>query len=223
MITPLLITVDGAAGSGKTTLGRRLALAFHLPLVDTGLIYRGVMVAAVRAGVGVRERGRLIELARDTELGVNTDPEAAMEGCVTVDGLDAGLLLRDPAHAILLSTLSQIPEVRELLLPVQRNLGRAGAVAVGRDCGTVIFPKATAKFYLEAASAVRLQRREAQLRADGESVDALAVMDDVHGRDKLDAPSMRRAADSHVIDTGALDADAAFAYAMRICVSIGIV
>ncbi len=217
-----IITVDGSSGSGKTTLGRRLAGRLGLALVDTGLVYRGIMVAAVRAGVTGADTERLVELARTTDLAVNTDPDLATPWHVRVDGIDAEALLRDPAHAILLSTLSQVPGVRAELLPVQRRLGRGGAVVVGRDCGTVVFPGADVKFWLEASPTVRLERREAQLLAAGTVVDAATVAADVSGRDRLDAPSMLQAANAHRIDTGVLDADAVLAEALRICVSAGL-
>src|SRR5215469_4646718 len=172
-----VITVDGTSGSGKTTLGRRLAAVFTLPFVDTGPIYRGVMVAAVRAGVGAGDRAGLIRLAETSTIVINTDPYAASWE-VKVDGEDGSPLLRDPAYTELLSTIAQIPEVRTALLPLQRRAASRGAVAIGRDCGTVVFPTADVKFYLEAAADVRVQRRDAQLRAAGRVVDFDTVIND---------------------------------------------
>lgn len=213
-MTDRVITVDGPAGVGKTTLGRRLALTLGLPLIDTGLFYRGLMVAAVRAGIAVAERDQLASLATRTRIEPNTD--ASAEGTVLVDGSDAGSDLRDPAHAALLSTMSQIPDVRHALLAAQRNAARAGGVAVGRDCGTVVYPHALVKLYLQAPVSLRIQRRGAELR-DGDSATS-----DVSTRDRIDAPSMERADDAHLLDTGELDIAATLAEALRICAAAGI-
>ena len=155
LVAPV-VTVDGPAGSGKSTLGRGLARALRLPLVDTGLLYRGVTVAAARRGIAIDDLDGLAEVARGSRLELNTDPDAATPELL-VDGADAGADLRDPRHAGLLARVSSLPAVREALLEPQRALARDGAVAVGRDCGTVVFPDAPVKFYLEASEPVRLQ------------------------------------------------------------------
>ena len=145
-MTPPVITIDGPAGSGKTTLGRHLATTLGLPLVDTGLFYRGVMVAAARAGIDPDDRDALIACARRTDVVIDTDPtHDDADSAATVDGIEAGPALRDPANAPLLASMSSIPEVRAVLLDAQRDLAANGAVAVGRDCGTVVFPGAPAQ------------------------------------------------------------------------------
>ena len=218
-MTERVVTVDGPAGSGKTTLGRRLATALDLPLVDTGLFYRGLMVAAVRDGVGGDEIERLSALAASSHIEINTS--AAPGWQCRVDGVDAGPILRDPANAILVSMVSRIPEVREHLLAAQRDLAADGAVAVGRDCGTVVFPDAPVKFYLEAPTAVRAGRRAEQL-----GVDAATLAGEVAGRDTLDSTRtvapLRPAADAHVIDTGTVGIEQMVADALEICAKRGI-
>ena len=127
---PRVITVDGTAGSGKTTLGSRLAAELDLPLVDTGLFYRAVTVAAVRAGIDESQKNELARLARDTKIEINTEPEPR-EWQVKVDGVDAGPLLRDPRNAVLLGIVSQTPEVRAALLDRQRQAAGRGAACPG--------------------------------------------------------------------------------------------
>lgn len=224
--TPV-VTVDGPAGSGKTTLGRRLAAALHLPLIDTGLLYRGVTVAAVRAGLDASDPQRAAELAARTSIEVNTDPEASPgDWSVRVDGRDATAEARDPAQATLLAQLSQIPAVRAVLLGRQREMAAAGAVAVGRDCGTVVFPHAPVKFYLKASPHVRAERRAEQLRVAGTTVNAAQLEAEIAGRDALDTgravSPLRPAPDANIIDTGSLDVDAMVDVALRICRQAGL-
>jgi cytidylate kinase len=225
--TVVVVTVDGPAGSGKSTLGHRLALALDLPLIDTGLLYRGVTVAAVGSGIDASDPQRAAQLAARTSIELNTDP-AAPPGTwtVRVDGRDASTDARDPRHATLLAELSRLPEVRGVLLQRQRDLAAHGAVAVGRDCGTVVFPHAPVKFFLQASPHVRALRRAEQLRAAGTVVDADALEAEIAGRDALDTERavspLRPATDAHIIDTGSLNVDEMVAEALRVCRQAGI-
>ncbi len=201
------MTIDGPAGSGKTTLGRHLAVALSLPLVDTGLFYRGVMVAAARAHIDPEDRQALIACARTAEIVIDTDPtHDGADSTASVNGVEAGPALRDPANAPLLAAMSSIQEVRTALLESQRSLAAHGAVAVGRDCGTVVFPDAKLKLYLDASEDVRAQRRAQQL--GGGDADSALMRGEVGARDRQDASRsvapMRAAPDAHHIDTGVL-------------------
>jgi CMP/dCMP kinase len=216
-----IVTVDGPAGSGKTTLGRRLAIALGLPLIDTGLFYRGVTVAAVRAGIDAGDADRLVELAKRTRIQVNTEA-GDLSWQLRVDGEDAGPLLRDPSHARLLGAVSRIPAIRAHLLGPQRLRAAKGGVAVGRDCGTVVFPEAVVKLYLEAAEAVREARRGAQLRGQGADVDAGTLNVEIGARDRNDAAAMRPAPDAVIIDTGRHDVEAMVEIALRHCAAAGL-
>ena len=223
-----VVTVDGPAGSGKSTLGRHLARALSLPLIDTGLFYRGVMVAALRAGLDPADSDAAAALASRAHIEINTDPMPPPGAWqLLVDGVDPGELARDPRHATLLSTLSAIPGVRAAILPQQRVPAvERGAVAVGRDCGTVVFPHARVKFYVWAAPEVRAHRRALQLAAAGTPVDERALRDEIAGRDALDqereASPLRPAADAHMIDTGSMGILAMVAEALALCRASGL-
>jgi CMP/dCMP kinase len=220
-----IVTVDGPAGSGKSTLGRALAAQLALPLIDTGLFYRGLMVAAVRAGLDGSDPAALGTLARTTSLVIDTDP-GSDGATVLVDGVPAGAQLHDPRQAALLAAIASEPEVRAAVLALQRGPARAGAVAVGRDCGTVVFPQAAVKFYLDAPQAVREQRRTAQLLARGADADGSTIRAEVGERDRSDsqrtASPLRRADDAHVIDTSTMGRDEMIAYALTVCAAAGL-
>jgi CMP/dCMP kinase len=218
---PAIVTIDGPAGSGKTTLGRRLATTLNLPLVDTGLFYRGVMVAAARAGIDAADREALIACARSTRVEIDTDPRHTdADSTAWVNGLEAGPALRDPANAPLLASMSSIPEVRAVLLDAQRSRAANGAVAVGRDCGTVVFPNAVLKLYLNASEDVRAQRRASQLGGSGGSADSALMHGEVRARDATDASRaaapMQPAQDAHPLDTGVLGIDEVYREALAL-------
>jgi cytidylate kinase len=223
--TPRVVTVDGPAGSGKTTLGRALAMALRLALIDTGLFYRGMMVAALRAGLDGRDGAALAAVARATVIEIDTDAEAN-DASVKVDGEPAGPALRDPRNARLLATISGSAAVRAAVLAPQRALAVDGAVAVGRDCGTVVFPTAAVKFYLEAPVAVRERRRLAQLRASGRAGDDELLRAEVGDRDQADTDRtespLRPAPDAHRIDTERMDVETMVGHALDICRSAGL-
>jgi cytidylate kinase len=201
---PLVIAVDGPAASGKSTLARRLAEHYRLPFLDTGLLYRAV--------------GRRLRLA-----GRDPGDEAAATVValrLTEDDV-TGVDLAGEALGGAASEVAAHPAVREALLPFQRNFGAGGpgAVLAGRDIGTVIRPDATAKIFVTASVEERARRRHEELRRRGDPPIYAAVLEELRERDRRDqeravAP-LRAAPDAWVVDTTALDADAAFEAARR--------
>ena len=201
----MIIAIDGPAASGKGTLGKRLAAHYGLRHLDTGLIYRAVTKALVDAG------DRLDDVDRAVAAAKALDP----------DGFDEKVL---KSHAIgeAASIVSALPEVRAALLAFQRDFGRAppGAVLDGRDIGTVIFPEADVKIYVDASPEVRARRRAAEIAGAGGSVSEAEVLADIRRRDERDtrraAAPLRAASDAHLLDTSHLDIDAAFRAAIDI-------
>ena len=200
----LIIAIDGPAAAGKGTLARRLAAHFGLPYLDTGLLYRTV--------------GRLV-LDRGMEL---TDAAAAEAAALALRPTDLDRTdLRGPQADEAASRVASVPGVRAALLAFQRSFGATtGAVLDGRDIGTVIFPDAPAKLFVTASIEERGRRRWRELLARGAVAELAAVTDDLRARDALDrarlvAPLMP-AGDAVVIDTTALDADAAFTHALTV-------
>jgi len=221
-----VVTIDGPAGSGKSTLGERLSAELRLPFIDTGLFYRAVAVAAASAGLQAGDAGGIAALARGLRIEVipAVDPP---RNEVRIDGSPiAAAELHEPRHAAMLAAVSAQPRVRSLLLEPQRALARRGAVAVGRDCGTVVFPAAPVKLYLQAGEDVRVARRARQLARRGSS--GLGDMSvEVGARDRADssraAAPLRPAPDAFVIDTETNGIEEMVRIALERCAAAGLV
>ena len=201
----MIIAIDGPAASGKGTLAKRLAAAYGLPHLDTGLLYRGTARAVLDAGGDLH------------------DPAAAVRAAETLDLLDFDeIRLRGKDMGEAASVVAAVPAVRAALVAVQRSFaGRpAGAVLDGRDIGTVICPDAHAKIFVTASPEARARRRHLELEGRGESVDAAAVLADIRRRDERDsgraAAPLKAADDAVTLDTTALDVEAAYAAALGI-------
>jgi len=222
-----VVTIDGPAGAGKTTVGGLLASRLRLPLLDTGLFYRALTVAARGAGVTVGAAAAAAELARSTRIEIDVDPERpASRALARVDGDDVTARLFDPDQADLLTWLARVPAVRTALLPAQRRLGRGGAVVLGRDAGSVVFPDAACKLYLDARCAVRAARRAAQLEESGGRADPTRVRQEVERRDRSDrerrAAPLRVPSGATVIRTDSLTVAAAVEAALAACRRAGV-
>jgi len=207
-----IVTIDGPAGVGKSTVGRRVAAALRLPFLDTGILYRALTVAAQRDGIGSGDSLRLLRLTERVKLEINSATEPAPGAWqAKVDGQELSEELWDPRLAQLLAAVARQPEVRRALLPAQRAPATAGAVAVGRDTGTVVFPTADCKVYLDAPAEVRISRRRKELQDRGRDASEAVLRADVLTRDQTDlsrefAP-LAVPADALSIDTTALSAD----------------
>lgn len=208
MTSPLVIAVDGPAAAGKGTLARRLAAHLELPYLDTGLLYRATGRRVLDAG------------------GDPADPAAAQQAARGLTPADFTRTdLRDAAADAAASKVAAIPAVRAALLDFQRNFGAAhGAVLDGRDIGTVVFPEAPVKLFVTASPEERARRRHAELAARGASPGLDEVAAEMAARDARDAARdvapLVPAGDAVQLDTTGLDADLAFAAALRIVESI---
>jgi cytidylate kinase len=153
-----ILTIDGPSGAGKTTVSRRLAQRASLTRLDTGAMYRACALAARRAGLPWSDGPRLGRLC--AELPLEFRCEEGGELRILLSGEDVGPAIRTPEMSMGASEVSKHKQVREAMVALQRKLGeRGGVVLEGRDTGTVVFPDADAKFFLDAHAAVRALRR----------------------------------------------------------------
>jgi cytidylate kinase len=180
-----IITIDGPSGAGKSTISRALARALGYAYLDTGAMYRAVGLAVQRAGLPPEESAELTELLSCLELNlVEVDGETG----VVLNGEDISTAIRTPEMSMLASRISALPTVRLRLTELQRQIGaRGGMVAEGRDMGTVVFPAAAHKFFLDASPEERARRRVAQLRAQGRQVQESEILAQIIERDRADS------------------------------------
>lgn len=198
-----VIAIDGPAGSGKSTVARAVAERLGLEYLDTGAMYRSVAFAALRRGVDPDDRDLVGRIAADLELDV------AGDGTVLVDGVDATIEIRGPEVTRAVSLVAANPAVREEMRDRQRAWAesRGGGVMEGRDIGTVVFPDATLKVYLDASPDVRAARRHKEVtELDYETVAADLARRDALDQGRDDSP-LRTADDAVVIDTSDLTVD----------------
>lgn len=202
-MTPLVVTIDGPAAAGKSTTAREVARQLGFLYLDTGAMYRAFAVKVGDAGISAEDEDAVARLVEETEL----DLVAAEDQIrVLLDGEDVTDRLRTPTISELSSRLAEFPEVRSRLVELQRQLAsRKSIVAEGRDTGTVVFPDAAAKIYLDASIEERSARRWREMVESGVSITREAVREDLERRDRRDSEReiapLRPATDSIVVDT----------------------
>jgi len=198
-----VVAIDGRSASGKSTVARAVAARLGFRHVDTGAMYRAVALAALRRGVPLDDASALAALAASLAIDLRADPAAPG---VLVDGEDVTEAIRAPEVSEAASVVSAVPAVRAALLARQRQLGADGGVVVeGRDIGTVVFPDAEVKVFLDASLEERARRRHDELAARGVHVALDEVRRQQAERDRRDetraVSPLRPAADAVVIDT----------------------
>lgn len=203
----LIVAVDGPSGTGKSSTCRALAKRLDAKYLDTGAMYRVATLAVLRAQVDPLDSYAVIEATRDLPIEISDDPNST---AVLLEGEDVSEPIRGQAVTRHVSSVSAIPEVRENLVQLQRELAFAAhrVIVEGRDIGTVVLGDAPTKVFLTASAEVRAQRRHTQNEAAGRESDFDAVLADVQRRDAADsaraASPLRPAADAIIVDTSEL-------------------
>lgn len=195
----IIVAIDGPAGAGKSTIARRIAAKLGFLYIDTGAMYRAVAVWAMRLGVPLDDVQRVEQLARNAVI------ELA-ETTVCLNGEDVTTAIRTPEAAAASSRISAIAGVRRALVEKQREMAeRSSVVMEGRDIGTVVFPEAEVKIFLDAGDTVRASRRIAELEQKGQAVDAAEIARQVRERDARDrarlASPLVQAPDAYYLDS----------------------
>ena len=207
-----IIAIDGPAGAGKSTAARGLARRLGYVYVDTGAMYRVVALRAREEGVDPDDGDRLGEVAG--RVTIRFEPQGDDGQKVFEGSRDVTAAIREQEIGDLASRISTHREVRERLVALQREIGaeaRPGAVIDGRDIGTVVFPDADRKFFLDASAAERARRRLFDLRERGFDADAEAIRREIDERDRRDRgrahSPLRQAEDAEHLDTTSMDAE----------------
>lgn len=204
-----IVTIDGPSGGGKSTVSRTLAAKLHFTYLDTGAMYRAVAYQCREKGVDLANSEQLAALLQTIQIELLPPAAGEDDVRVLVDGKEVGALLRTQEMGLLASQVSALPLVRKTLTRLQQKIGESGQiVAEGRDTGTVVFPQAAWKFFLDASPEIRAHRRAEQLRGKGEAVDEQQLLAQIVKRDKDDrertiAP-LKAAPDALTIDSTGL-------------------
>lgn len=205
----MIIAIDGPSGAGKSTLAKRLAKELRFVYLDTGAMYRALALKVLRTGVDLADDARLGELIRTTDIDLQ---ESDGRLTVLLDGEDVAAKIRTPEVSQMASKVSALRSVRRRMLELQRAMGERGSVvAEGRDIGTVIFPEAEVKVFLDASVPERARRRYDELKASGQTVDLDETRREIEERDKRDSERdeapLRKAEDAMLIDSSTVNAD----------------
>ncbi|HEY2546729.1 MAG TPA: (d)CMP kinase [Candidatus Acidoferrum sp.] len=212
----LTIAIDGPAGSGKSSLARRVAQILGYLYLDSGAMYRALALKALRSGVALDDAAALQELARNTHIELKPPtPEqeaAGFKNRVFLDGAEVTHEIRTEEVARAASQLATIAEVRHVLVAEQQRAGAGGGVVMeGRDIGTVVFPRAEMKIFLDASAEVRAGRRWKEHQEKGDRLTLEEVLEEVRQRDKRDrerkVSPLVRAADAVLVDNTAMDVE----------------
>jgi cytidylate kinase len=205
----VIIAIDGPSGAGKSTLAKRLARELGFTYLDTGALYRALALKVLRQGVDLADDASMAELLNTTAIDLREE-RGKLE--VWMDGQDVAGDIRTPEVSQTASKASALGSVRARLLELQRDLGKRGnLVAEGRDIGTVVFPDAEVKIFLDASVGERARRRYQELRAAGGSVELEKTLREMEERDRRDSERdlapLCQAADAVRVDSSAVDAE----------------
>ncbi len=201
----MIVTIDGPAGTGKSTVARRLAESLGYEYLDTGAMYRMIACHAVSKGVSLGDSKAIEAVAEESQIDFR-------DGNAYLNGTDVSGELRQPEVAVAASKVAQVPRVREILVQRQRGIATGrDIVCEGRDQGTVVFPDARCKFFLTASPEIRAKRRQQELSSQGKDVTYEQLLEEQNERDLRDetrtiAP-LKPADDAELVDTTELSID----------------
>lgn len=214
----LIIAIDGPAGSGKSTLAKQLAKRLGYLYIDTGAMYRALTWKAITKRIQLTDEKRLKKMAGETQLDIKVDNDKVR---VTVDGRDVSEEIRTPLISNNVSTVAKLQGVRECMVQLQRRVGEKGGVVLeGRDIGTVVFPDAEVKLYIEADLEERARRRQQDMKENGVELALEKIKQDLRRRDDVDqtrkVSPLKPAIDAHIINSTSLSIEGKTELAFKI-------
>lgn len=200
----MIIAIDGPAGAGKSTVAKSVAKRLGFLYIDTGAMYRALTLAALEKNIAISDAAGLIKLAGSSTIDLINNADGTLK--VLLDGKDVSMPIREPRITRFVSDVARIKEVRQVMLGLQRRLGKErDSVLDGRDIGTVVFPDADKKFYIDADFSERAKRRYKELIELGQEVSEEDIRKDVLNRDTIDSTRefapLKKAEDAIYIDT----------------------
>lgn len=201
----MIIAIDGPAGAGKSTIAREVARKLAFLYIDTGAMYRALTLKALNANTDLNNTGALVDLAKNTRLCLDNEKDGRIR--VIMDDKNVTVDIRQPRITKFVSQVAKIKEVREVMLVMQRRIGeeKKDIVLDGRDIGTVVFPRAEKKFYLDASFEERVNRRFKEMTQAGQKITQEEVAQDLENRDFIDSTRecapLKKAEDAVYLDT----------------------
>jgi len=216
----MIVAIDGPAGAGKSTVAKILAKRLGFLYIDTGAMYRALTLKALDNNIDIGDEAKINELALNTKIDLRSNADGSLY--IFLDGKDVSLDIRRPRITRYVSDVSRIKGVRQVLVKMQRDLGQRGdCVLEGRDIGTVVFPYAQKKFFIDASAQVRVNRRFKELKESNQNVAEVDVAKDLSNRDKIDSTRevspLRKAEDAIYIDTTNLSIEAVVEKMLELC------
>jgi len=204
----IVVAIDGPSGTGKSSAGKLAAEALGYSFLSTGEMYRALGYKVLQAGIDMKDAASVTRVAQNLDLTFESCGDAALQ--IKLDGVFPGDKLHDEAVGSAASKTSAVPGARKVLTDLMRDLGRRGGIIMeGRDIGTVVFPDAEVKFYIDAAPEARAARRFKQLKERGEEADYNAILAGIKERDLRDstraAAPLKPAPDAIIIDTSEIN------------------
>lgn len=208
--SPMIVTIDGPAGSGKSTVSKMLAKRIDAQFLDTGAMYRAVTVASLDRGIDLSDSSAMLDVLKSTDFDFSVVGDRTI---VTIDGIDATDRIRTPEVTENARYAACVANIRTELVDMQRRFAKKfpRIVTEGRDQGTVAFPDAAYKFYLNADVTERAKRRQSELKSKGIEMDIDELSDKITSRDlsdinRSDGP-LKKASDAIEIDSTSLSAE----------------
>lgn len=200
----MIIAIDGPSGAGKSTIAKLVAKSLGYLYLDTGAMYRALTFKVLKEGIDITDTGKITDLVYKSTIDLINNPDGQIK--ILLDGIDISSDIRQLRITKLVSDVAKIKDVRQVMLSLQRKLGSRGNVVLdGRDIGTVVFPNAEKKFYLDADLKERVSRRYKELKELSQDVTLGIVDTDLSNRDKIDSnrefAPLKKADDAIYVDT----------------------